>query len=103
MRKIICFCLLLCVSVFDVYAQIENTTSSIKAPLINDTLFLHHIKTLSSDAFEGRRTGTSGALKAANYIIKEFTVIMLFCHLGKSFEQPFTFTHENILITVLIF
>lgn len=94
MRKIICFCLLLCVSVFDAYAQIENTTSSIKAPLINDTLLLHHIKTLSSDAFEGRRTGTPGALKAANYIVKEYSDNAIF-PLGKSFEQPFTFTHEN--------
>ena len=32
---------------------------------------INHIKTLSSDAFEGRRTGTAGALKAKQYIIED--------------------------------
>lgn len=51
---------------------------------------LKHVKTLSSDAFEGRRTGTSGALKARNYIINAFEALEV-KPLGESFEQPFSF------------
>ena len=39
---------------------------------INENNLLQHIKTLSSDIYEGRRTGTKGGIKAKNYIINQF-------------------------------
>jgi Zn-dependent M28 family amino/carboxypeptidase len=35
-------------------------------------VLLKHLKSLSSDAFEGRRTGSQGALKARKFIINQF-------------------------------
>ncbi|EDP98338.1 peptidase M20/M25/M40 family protein [Kordia algicida OT-1] len=49
---------------------------------------LKHIKELSSDAYEGRETGTKGAVKAKNYIITEFKKLGV-KPLGKTFEQSF--------------
>ena len=54
-----------------------------------DSLLLH-VKILSSDAFEGRRTGTKGAQKARDYIIKRFTLYSV-QPLSKSYEQQFSF------------
>ncbi|MBP0902680.1 M28 family peptidase [Mariniflexile gromovii] len=64
------------------------------ASLFSETMLLQHIKTLSSDAFEGRRTGTNGALKAEKYIINQF---MLFdvLPLGKDYLQSFSFTEAG--------
>ncbi|MCB4799054.1 M28 family peptidase [Neotamlana laminarinivorans] len=70
----------------------QNTTSS---NLFNETETLKHLQTLSSDAFEGRRTGTKGALKAEKYIINQF-----YTHgvkpLTKKYTQPFSFNKGNI-------
>jgi Peptidase family M28 len=64
---------------------------------------LHHIKTLSSDAFEGRRTGTKGGIKAKQYIINQFEKLNVL-PLGESFEQAFffntrgkTYNADNVL------
>lgn len=51
---------------------------------------LFHIKTLSSDAFEGRRTGTAGAEKAKNYIINQYQMLNV-QPLVEGFQQPFSF------------
>ncbi|WP_452225667.1 M28 family peptidase [Lacinutrix chionoecetis] len=51
---------------------------------------LKNIKTLSSDAFEGRRTGTEGALKAKQYIVDAFKN-----HGVSVTEQPFQFGKYN--------
>ncbi|APY10699.1 peptidase M20 [Seonamhaeicola sp. S2-3] len=63
---------------------------------LNDTLFskealLRHVEALSSDLFEGRRTGTKGAVKAKEYIINQFYSLKV-KPLKKSYEQPFVFT-----------
>lgn len=49
---------------------------------------LKHVEELSSDTYEGRETGTSGATKAKNYIIAEFKKLKV-KPLGESFEQVF--------------
>ncbi|WP_242133820.1 M28 family peptidase [Aestuariivivens marinum] len=77
------FCLILCVNVFP------------QAPELKDDLFdgealLMHVKNLSSDAFEGRRTGTKGAVKARKYIINTFCKLQV-KPLRKSYEQSFMF------------
>lgn len=64
--------------------------------LFNEKALLQHIKILSSDAFEGRRTGTNGALKAEKYIINQFQLFNVL-PLGKSYVQPFSFTNEGKL------
>ena len=55
---------------------------------------LKHLKSLSSDAFEGRRTGTKGALKAKKYIINQFHSLNIL-PLGKSYEQSFMFIEKR--------
>lgn len=57
------------------YGQTSNSYSyndSILEQFFNEESLLRHIKILSSDTFEGRRTGTRGGIKAGNYIINEF-------------------------------
>lgn len=52
---------------------------------------LLNIKTLSSDAFEGRETGTPGGIKAKDYIVNELEKLEVES-LTPNFEQSFTFT-----------
>ena len=67
---------------------------SVTKPLFDESSLLQHIKTLSSDAFEGRRTGTEGAIKAEKYIINQFTLSYVL-PLGKNYEQPFSLKNER--------
>ncbi|NNC49930.1 MAG: M28 family peptidase [Flaviramulus sp.] len=65
----------------------------------NDSLFsesniLKHLKSLSSDTFEGRRTGTDGAIKAKKYIINQFHSLNV-VPLIKDYEQPFSFINRR--------
>ncbi len=55
---------------------------------------LQHVKTLSSDSFEGRRTGTEGAIKTKKYIINQFYSLKV-KPLGKTFEQSFSFSQHR--------
>ncbi|WP_083477176.1 M28 family peptidase [Lacinutrix algicola] len=78
--------------------KVQNITPIANYSYSTKTL-LKNIKTLSSDAFEGRRTGTEGAKKAKDYIIKAFKKEDV-KPLGLDFGQPFTFGKydaENIL------
>ena len=54
----------------------EKSTKGISAfgssLLLDSTLIVQTVKTLSSDAYEGRKTGTVGNKKAQDYIIKQF-------------------------------
>ena len=78
--------------------KVQNTTPITNYSYSTKTL-LKNIKTLSSDAFEGRRTGTEGAKKAKDYIIKAFKQEDV-KPLGATYGQPFTFgkyNAENIL------
>jgi Zn-dependent M28 family amino/carboxypeptidase len=62
-----------------------------KERAFSEDSLLQHIKTLSSDAFEGRRTGTKGGIKAKQYIINQFEKLNV-KPLGTSFKQNFSFT-----------
>ena len=55
---------------------------------------LKHVEILSSDTFEGRRTGTIGALKAKDYIITELERLHV-KPLTESFEQNFSFSSRQ--------
>lgn len=76
------------------FSQINQNKKINTKILFNEKELLQHIKTLSSDAFEGRRTGTRGALKAENYIINQFKALHV-KPLGKRFTQPFSFTYQE--------
>ncbi|KJD35344.1 peptidase M20 [Tamlana sedimentorum] len=79
------FTLLFFISCFS-YSQTE-----LQQNWFNENDLLKHVKTLSSDAFEGRRTGTAGAEKTKKYIINQF-----YSHgvkpLTNKYSQNFTFS-----------
>ena len=85
--------LLLLLSFFNFSGQ---TISVNKAELFNETTLLQNLKIISSDLYEGRRTGTEGALRAKKYIINQFYKLNV-SPLGKSFEQPFLFNSKIVL------
>lgn len=80
--------------------MLSNGQALIQQPKVQKQLnfnpdsLLYRIKTLSSDAFEGRRTGTLGAKKAKNFIIehyKRFNVLPL----SEEYQQPFSFSARS--------
>lgn len=91
-RKSTLVFLLASVLTFGCKGQVTPTSSkqAIKNYTFNTDSLLHHIKTLSSDAFEGRRTGTEGAKKAKDYIINQYKTLGVLPVKG-SYEQDFNF------------
>ena len=82
-------CSLLCNSNYGQAKLVPNNDTA-SGYLFDQNSLLHHIKTLSSDVFEGRKTGTRGGVKAKKYIINEFqkqNALPLY----KNYEQPFSF------------
>ena len=69
----------------------KSNNSSVSTNEFSKDSLLHHVKVLSSDAFEGRRTGTEGAAKARNYITSKFKQLGVL-PLSKTYHQPFSFT-----------
>lgn len=68
-----------------------NAVKTSNQPLYADQL-LKDVKTLSSDTYEGRKTGTKGGELAKNYIGKRFKEIGLKSFpLLNSYQQAFTF------------
>jgi len=60
------------------------------------TQLLKDVEILSSDAYEGRKTGTNGAAMARKYIAERFMQIGLPVVSGmKSYEQPFSFKNDK--------
>jgi Zn-dependent M28 family amino/carboxypeptidase len=60
----------------------------------NSEKLLTDIETLSSDAFEGRRTGTKGAAKAKDYIINQFENLKVL-PFTENYEQAFMFNVQD--------
>lgn len=83
---------LLCCIGFSYIGFAQNANNVVNS--WSEDALLQHVKTLSSNLFEGRRTGTKGAVKAKNYIINQFysSGVKPF---KKSFEQPFSFVKGN--------
>jgi len=75
-------------------AQTVSQKSSEDQAYFDEDQLLQHIKTLSSDDYEGRRTGTKGAIKAKQYIVDQFKELKVL-PLGKTFTQDFTFTSRG--------
>ena len=72
--------------------QLEQTKLVQESYFFNSDSLLQHIKILSSDAFEGRRTGTLGAEKAKEHIIKKLKTFENIQPLTEAYQQPFSFT-----------
>ena len=75
-----------------------------RAQKIDRMELLRDVQTLSSDEYEGRKTGTPGNKKAADYIVSRFKEIGL-SSFENEYKQPFTFKNrkdENIEGTNLI-
>lgn len=71
--------------------QFEQITRAKEHYKFNPDSLLFHIKTLSSDAFEGRRTGTIGAEKAKQHIINKYKSLNVL-PLAEGYQQKFSFT-----------
>ncbi len=93
MTKILQFfgivCLLMTVTACAQKKNLSTANDNVQATFNADSL-LHRVKVLSSDAFEGRRTGTEGAKKAKDYIIQQYTSYNV-KPLSTNFEQSFSF------------
>ena len=86
--------------------EIKNT-KEISTLFIDSTLVKKHLYTLASDKMEGRRAGTTGIEKAAQYIENEFKRIGLVPYDTLSnYRQTFTFknrrTQEDITFSNII-
>lgn len=83
--------LYLCSIFFGYGQELKSIETSGKEEFsFNTDSLLYHIKTLSSDALEGRRTGTKGAEKAQDYIIERFEKSNI-KPVNTTYEQPFSF------------
>ena len=75
---------------------VKKEDISTSAFFIDSTLVKKHLYTLASDEMEGRRSGTKGIEKAAQYIENEFKRIGLTNFEGlNSYRQTFTFTNRR--------
>ena len=68
----------------------SNAQDSLEHNTFNSDSLLNHVKVLSSDRFEGRRTGTSGGHKAQDYISKKLKSLNI-QPLANDYQQPFSF------------
>jgi len=66
---------------------------SANAQNIDRKILLNDIETLSSDKYEGRKTGSRGNFMAAEYIINRFKGIGLNAY-NKDFKHPFAFQNR---------
>ena len=85
---LIVFCFTFLVA--DVFAQTESSPSY----SFDEKELLKHVESLSSDVFEGRRTGTEGAAKARKYIINQFHTLKV-APLAESYSQTFSFNSKR--------
>lgn len=94
MKKILLLSILCFVFCSHMQGQTQVVNDSVNTALFNESSLLQHVETLSSDAFEGRRTGTKGAFKAEKYIVNQYASSSVL-PLGINYEQPFSFTNEG--------
>lgn len=76
--------------------KVNNPTLAAKKTLYNSEMLLMYIKTLSSDKFEGRKTGTDGNKKAQDYIISQFKSLNV-KPFGSKFRHDFQFKQRDVI------
>ena len=94
MKKILLLSILCFIVCSHTQGQTQVINDSVNTELFSEPLLLQHLETLSSDAFEGRRTGTKGAFKAEKYIVNQF-VSNNVSPLIINYTQPFSFKNEG--------
>ncbi|TCK67994.1 peptidase M28-like protein [Winogradskyella wandonensis] len=89
------FCLFISVLVISSCAQNQSLNKDVSASNItyDSKQLLKNIKTLSSDVYEGRGTGTEGAAKARAYIIEQFKSMDV--EPFGTFEHKFSFSRRD--------
>ncbi|WMI66434.1 M28 family peptidase [Aestuariibaculum sp. YM273] len=92
MNKLFCLIVICFLSFSNGSAQAK---SEIYEPSFFEETLLKNIENLSADAFEGRRTGTRGGIKARKYVINEFSKLGVQPLFKRNYEQPFTFTLDG--------
>ena len=63
---------------------------------VDRTQLMRDVETLAAPAFEGRRTGTPGALKARQWLVDQFRVVGLTPAGTQGYVQPFTFSTRDL-------
>lgn len=89
-KYILYFVIISCLFINRSLAQVDI----IDANFFDEIALLKNIKSLSSDAFEGRRTGTRGAIKTQKYIINQFHSFKV-KPLVKNYNQSFSFIDKR--------
>jgi Zn-dependent M28 family amino/carboxypeptidase len=69
------------------------------ARYVDHTQLMRDIEALSAPMFEGRRTGTPGALRARQWLVDQFGAIGLVSWGTEGYVQPFTFRDRERNIT----
>jgi Zn-dependent M28 family amino/carboxypeptidase len=90
-RRSVLACLLLLAILDGALALNAQTAAPASAARVDAAKLLRDLETLSSDAMEGRLTGTPGSAKARAYIVQRFKEVGIE-PIGDSFERPFNFT-----------
>src|SRR5688572_25478046 len=72
--------------------QLSLTAAQSPARHVDREQLMRDLTTLASPAFEGRRTGTPGALKARQWIVEQFRGAGLSPAGASEYLQPFTFS-----------
>jgi len=96
-HKCIFFLLIGLLGITGCNGQIESVKDEVKIieqTWFNSDLLLHHVAVLSSDVFEGRRTGTEGASQAKAYIIEQFKNLNIE-PLNENYSQDFSFDERG--------
>ena len=73
-------------------AQATTAATDPVAHHVDRAQLMRDVKTLAATAFEGRRTGTPGALKARQWLVDQFRTVGLEPAGTQEYVQPFTFT-----------
>ena len=73
-------------------AQATAAATDAAARHVDRAQLMRDVETLSSPAFEGRRTGTPGSLKARRWLVDQFSNIGLVPGGTEGYLQPFTFS-----------
>ncbi len=75
-------------------AATAATAATLRTP-VDSARLLDDVRTLSSDAFAGRRTGSDGSRKAQAFLQGRFEALGL-KPFGAAYAMPFSFTHTSI-------
>lgn len=72
-----------------------GATGDAAARHVDRAQLMRDVEALAAPAFEGRRTGTAGALKARQWLVEQFRAIDLSAGGTQEYLQPFTFSTRD--------